>query len=147
MIFRHSHAMRMRGLESARAKRQGLERWGSIIGFLFKGYKPKQVLARRKRLLPRSSLAPPPPLTWCRLWRCAAVARRYYFWETIIMARKVIFAVISVVLRTSGVDIQAYVGLGVLAVALALQIKLEPYDDPAINRMELRGMCAIALRH
>ena len=47
------------------------------------------------------------------------------------MSRKVIFAFIAVVLRPIGVDIQAYVGLGVLAAAMMLQVKFAPYEEHA----------------
>lgn len=43
-------------------------------------------------------------------------------------------------LRPVGVDIQAYVGLGVIAVSMMLQLKYAPYIEPEIDRMELFGL-------
>ena len=40
---------------------------------------------------------------------------------------KLLFAFIAVVIRPVGVDIQAYTGLGVIAVAMMLQLKFSPH--------------------
>ena len=63
-----------------------------------------------------------------------------FYWEIVIMVRKLFFAVISVVFRPIGADIQAYTGIGVLTVAMSLQIKLQPYESGEMNQMELLAL-------
>ena len=79
-------------------------------------------------------------LLFLTLWLSHQTQSRFYYWECVVMSRKVIFAFISVVLRPIGVDIQTYTGLGVIAVAMMLQLKFAPYEEPEINRLELLGL-------
>ena len=66
----------------------------------------------------------------------------YYYWEVVIMLRKLFFAFIAVVLRSFGEDIQAVTALGFLTLCLVLQVRYDPYESSAINRAELMSLSA-----
>jgi hypothetical protein len=67
---------------------------------------------------------------------------QYYYWEVVIMLRKLFFAFTAVVLRSFGQDIQATVALGFLTICLIIHVKLEPYESGAINLAELFSLIA-----
>lgn len=63
--------------------------------------------------------------------------KRYYFWESVNMYRKITIIFISVFLTISGIITQALVVFMVLILFLILNLKLLPFTFKALNDMEL----------
>lgn len=59
-----------------------------------------------------------------------------YYWEIVIMYRKVIIIFISVFFQSYGVICQALVVFAVLIVFLALSIKIRPFRHDPMNELE-----------
>jgi len=66
--------------------------------------------------------------------------RRKYYWELVILYRKILIISISVFLGNISIYVQALSAMLVILVALALQSKHNPYVVPAMNELELRGI-------
>jgi hypothetical protein len=62
--------------------------------------------------------------------------RKYYFWEIIIMYRKVLMIFISVFMNQIGLIVQALVMLIVLVVFIQLNNLRRPFADRALNEIE-----------
>lgn len=62
--------------------------------------------------------------------------KEFYFWEIVIMYRKIIIIFISVFLSTYGVITQALVVFIMLIVFLTLNIKLRPFMLDSLNELE-----------
>jgi hypothetical protein len=67
---------------------------------------------------------------------------KVYFWESVIMMRKVGLSVVSVFLEPAGIDIQAYVALFVLFVAAVLHARYWPYELASVNFLEMSSLVA-----
>lgn len=63
--------------------------------------------------------------------------KKYFYWESINMYRKIIIILISVFLKIFGVITQALVVFLVLIVFLFLNIKLLPFTFKSLNDMEI----------
>lgn len=63
--------------------------------------------------------------------------KKYYYWESVNMYRKISIIFISVFLRVAGVITQALVVFIVLILFLILNIKLLPFTFKALNDMEM----------
>jgi hypothetical protein len=63
--------------------------------------------------------------------------KKYYFWESINMYRKIAVIFVSVFLKLAGVITQALVIFLVLILFLILNIKLMPFTFQALNDMEM----------
>jgi hypothetical protein len=48
---------------------------------------------------------------------------KYYYWESLIMLRKLLFVIVIVFLAGHGLDLQVMVTIGVVVIALALQVR------------------------
>ena len=64
------------------------------------------------------------------------------WWETIVALRKACVIMVSVFLSTYGALQQAYVGILIVGVFLAVQLYERPYDKPVLNDLEAFGMMA-----
>jgi hypothetical protein len=64
----------------------------------------------------------------------------HFYWEFVILYRKLIIAFISVFLINISVHIQALTVLLVLLGALVLQAKHEPFTEPQLNELEFRSI-------
>jgi hypothetical protein len=65
-----------------------------------------------------------------------------YFWESVIMMRKVGLSVVAVFLEPVGIDIQAYVALGILFGASVLHAAYWPYELASVNYLEMFSLVA-----
>ena len=63
--------------------------------------------------------------------------KKYFYWESVNMYRKIIIILISVFLKLFGVITQALVVFLVLIVFLFLNIKLLPFTFKSLNDMEI----------
>ena len=63
--------------------------------------------------------------------------KKYYYWESVNMYRKITIIFISVFLKLAGVITQALVVFLVLILFLILNIKLMPFSFQALNDMEM----------
>ena len=63
--------------------------------------------------------------------------KKYYYWESINMYRKIAVIFVSVFLKLAGVITQALVIFLVLILFLILNIKLMPFTFQALNDMEM----------
>jgi hypothetical protein len=66
--------------------------------------------------------------------------RRKYYWELVILYRKMLIISIAVFLGNVSIYVQALSAMLVILVALALQSKHNPYVVSAMNELELRGI-------
>ena len=66
--------------------------------------------------------------------------KKYYFWESVNMYRKISIIFVSVFLRVSGVITQALVIFLVLIIFLILNITLVPYTFKSLNDMEMMSI-------
>ena len=66
--------------------------------------------------------------------------KKYYFWESVNMYRKISVIFIAVFLRVFGVITQALVVFIVLILFLILNIKLMPFTFRALNDMEMMSI-------
>jgi len=65
---------------------------------------------------------------------------KYYYWEIIIMYRKIAIIFISIFLRVLGTMTQALVVFLLLIVFLALTGKIMPFNTQSLNDMELLSL-------
>jgi threonine/homoserine efflux transporter RhtA len=63
-------------------------------------------------------------------------APRYFYWEGALMLRKALVVAFTVTMVPYGVEMQAHMVLGLLIVAFALQISLQPYASPLVNSLD-----------
>lgn len=66
--------------------------------------------------------------------------KKYYYWESVIMYRKIAIIFISVFLESFGVITQALVVFIVLILFLILNIKLKPFTFEVLNDMEMMSI-------
>jgi len=66
--------------------------------------------------------------------------KRKYYWELVILYRKMMIISIAVFLGNVSIYVQALSAMMVILIALALQSKHNPYIVPAMNELELRGI-------
>jgi hypothetical protein len=66
----------------------------------------------------------------------AGFARKVYYWEILIFARKTAILAVAVILVPAGADVQAYVALIIIAASLQLQIRHKPYLKEYLNKLE-----------
>jgi hypothetical protein len=63
-----------------------------------------------------------------------------YYWEIVIMGRKVALTTVAVALAPAGLDIQVIVAVTVLFSAALLHTSVKPYKMPILNRCELLSL-------
>ena len=63
-----------------------------------------------------------------------------YYWEFVILYRKVLIIVFSVFLATVSVSVQALGAMLIFIVAFVMQMKKTPYLTPVLNALELRAI-------
>ena len=71
--------------------------------------------------------------------------RPYFYWEFVIVYRKVALISASVFLGTVGIRVQALTVLAILLVAFFLQVQIKPFNDPSLNKLELRSIAVSAV--
>ena len=71
----------------------------------------------------------------------------YIWWETVVAFRKALVICISVFLSMYGALLQAYTGVLVIGVFLALQMSTRPYKNETLNELEQYGLgaCLVTL--
>jgi len=70
---------------------------------------------------------------------------RWYFWEFVILYRKVAVVCASVFLSTVSITVQALSVLAVLLVSLFLQLQVGPFFSSQFNRLELKSILVSAV--
>lgn len=68
-----------------------------------------------------------------------------YYWEFVILYRKIIIISISVFLAQISVAIQALAIMGVLVIMIAIQKKHQPYFKRSLNKAEMRSILVAAV--
>ena len=68
-----------------------------------------------------------------------------FFWEFIILYRKIVIVAILVFIIQASVQVAALACLIVLITSLHIQYRIRPYDKPEYNEMELRGLFVATL--
>ena len=71
--------------------------------------------------------------------------KKYYYWESVNMYRKITIIFISVFLRVAGVITQALVVFLILILFLILNIKLLPFTFQSLNDMEMLSILTLML--
>ena len=71
--------------------------------------------------------------------------KKYYFWESVNMYRKITIIFIAVFLKLAGVITQALVIFMVLIIFLILNVKLMPFTFKALNDMEMLSLITTML--
>lgn len=61
---------------------------------------------------------------------------RTFYWEVVIMYRKILIIAASVFLSTVSTEAQVLVVIFVIVVSMFLQVRLSPYYTPTLNQME-----------
>jgi len=69
--------------------------------------------------------------------------KKRYYWEFVILIRKTLVVLIFVFLNVISVQAQAFATFLVLLVFSALQIKIRPYCDKRLNRLELLSLITL----
>merc|ERR1711990_498892 len=72
-------------------------------------------------------------------------AKHAWYWEAIVMLRKVSMVMIDVVLGPSGVAVQALVALLMLALMFFATSKVSPFEQPHILRLEMISLSTSSL--
>jgi hypothetical protein len=70
---------------------------------------------------------------------------KWYFWEFMILYRKVALVCASVFLSTVSIMVQALSVLAVLLISLFFQLQLQPFATPTFNRLELKSILVSAV--
>lgn len=70
---------------------------------------------------------------------------RWYFWEFVILYRKVALVCASVFLSTVSIMVQALSVLAVLLISLFFQLQLQPFATAVFNRLELKSILVSAV--
>jgi len=70
---------------------------------------------------------------------------RWYFWEFVILYRKVALVCASVFLSTVSIMVQALSVLAVLLISLFFQLQLQPFATASFNRLELKSILVSAV--
>ena len=70
---------------------------------------------------------------------------RKYYWEFVILYRKIVIITISVFIGQISVSIQALTIMGVLILMIILQKKHQPYFKKALNKAEMRSILVSAV--
>ena len=65
---------------------------------------------------------------------------KWYFWEFVILYRKVALVCAAVFLSTVSIMVQALSVLAVLLIALFFQLQVQPFNLPVFNRLELKSI-------
>ncbi|KAG2425786.1 hypothetical protein HXX76_013411 [Chlamydomonas incerta] len=68
---------------------------------------------------------------------------KYLYWESVIMLRQLCVAVVVVLLAQKGVAVQMLVVIAVVAGALVLQLIVQPFKTPTMNRLEETSLVVI----
>lgn len=66
--------------------------------------------------------------------------QKWYFWEFVILYRKVALVCAAVFLSTVAIMVQALSVLAVLLIALFFQLQIQPFNLPVFNRLELKSI-------
>jgi hypothetical protein len=69
----------------------------------------------------------------------------WYFWEFVILYRKVAVVCASVFLSTISITVQALSVLAVLLISLFFQLQVRPFLNPQFNRLELKSFLVSAV--
>ena len=65
---------------------------------------------------------------------------KWYFWEFVILYRKVALVCAAVFLSTVAIMVQALSVLAVLLISLFFQLQIQPFNLPVFNRLELKSI-------
>jgi len=70
----------------------------------------------------------------------AGFKKEAYFWESVIMLRKVAIAAVAVFLAPAGAAIQTYAGLMVIFCLTSAHLLMNPFERPVLNRLEFGAL-------
>ena len=68
-----------------------------------------------------------------------------YFWEVVVMARKVLLAFISVFLQSAGIMVQALLVQALVVLFILLTSKVRPFTSPGLNFLEILSLAVLSL--
>ena len=68
---------------------------------------------------------------------------RAYYWESSITLRKLVIAFVSIFLTVKGTMLQSLVLFVILFSSILLTIKIRPYEDFRVNRLEVVSLFAL----
>jgi predicted outer membrane repeat protein len=71
--------------------------------------------------------------------------RSRFYWEFVILYRKIIIICCVVLISNYSVKIQALTIMAILAYFVVLQHLIQPYNHPSLNKMEMRGILCAAV--
>jgi len=63
--------------------------------------------------------------------------REYYYWNLVIMARKLSLTAVITLSRPMGIVVQSQLAIAICIVALISHVRCEPYREPLLNRLEM----------
>ena len=70
---------------------------------------------------------------------------RRYYWEMVGVLRKAAIAAVSVFLIQAGTLVQSFLLLVLLVVSLLLSLRMQPYERPLLNHLELASLGALLI--
>jgi len=71
--------------------------------------------------------------------------RKQYYWEFVILYRKVLMIAASVFLASVSITVQSLTVLAILLLSLFLQILVNPFYDRSLNRLEVKSILVSAI--
>jgi hypothetical protein len=74
----------------------------------------------------------------------AGYKKKYFWWEMMVLLRKVLATVIALV--PIGVELQAICAVGLLLVLIVIQLVVRPFKDERINVLDCMSMGSVALK-
>jgi hypothetical protein len=69
--------------------------------------------------------------------------RKYFWWEAVVLVRKLCILLVAVVLASDDGFLQAFQAICVLSVAMLLQAWIQPYESILINVLDIAAMGAV----
>ena len=70
---------------------------------------------------------------------------KYYYWEVVLLTRKTLIVLMIVFLSKVSSGLQSLLVVLILAIFLIIHIKLQPYYDDSLNRLERMSLFVIIM--
>ena len=75
----------------------------------------------------------------------AGYADKYFYWEIVLLMRKTLLVLMIVFMSSVSSGVQSLSVISILTVFFIIQVRLQPYYDPSLNRMETLSLFVIIL--
>ena len=75
----------------------------------------------------------------------SAYKKEYYYWNLVIMCRKVLLTAVITLSRPMGIVVQSQLAILIAVVALVVHVRCEPYHEAILNRMEGLAICTFCI--